>query len=308
MSDQAAKIKDTLLKKHNERTKEASISRKLTDMAYKLGLKSPSLNKQLNYGFYRGTPGVAGLVGGTVGGVLLGNKLAPMLGIETILTKQTVPEFLVELGITGAGGYAGGNLGTKLLDPVGKRLARKYTPETAKYFNLANPYRIDMPKMELNLSKHANLSRAAKGAIAAPIAALALGPIAAATHMPGVVDDMIAHLGTKGGTLESIPSFLKPAYGPLRLPYSLGITKEVLPLEASQVAGASLAGLSALGAGAGKLSEKLIPIAKKSKAPMSLVDKFKASSPQQKALVAAALFPWTLAAGAGAYALSDSDI
>ena len=35
-------------------------------------------------------------------------------------------------------------------------------------------------------AKEANLSRAAKGAIAAPIAALALGPIAAATHMPGV--------------------------------------------------------------------------------------------------------------------------
>ena len=54
------------------------------------------------------------------------------------------------------------------------------------------------------------------------------------------------------------------------------------------------AGLSGLGAGAGKLSEKVIPVAKK-----SIMD----NPTARKAAVAAALFPWTLAVGGGAYLL-----
>ena len=307
MSDQAAKIKDTLLKKHNERTKEASISKKLTDMVYKLGLKPPSLNKQLTYGYYRGTPGVAGLVGGALGGALLGQKLLPHLGIEGSLLKQNAPEILAGLGITGGASYAGGNLGVKLLDPVGKRLARKYTPETAKYFNLANPYGIGMPKMELNLSKQANLSRAAKGAIAAPLAVMGAAAVA-----PGHLFGDIGHLISGGAGKLADPTALQKITEVLAGTGSRIGFNPYMNTDAAMLLGT--AGISGLGAGVGKLSEKLISLAKKSKdiakvtqAPMSLMGKFKASSPHQKALIAAALFPWTLAAGAGAYALSDSD-
>ena len=339
MSNQAAKIKDALLKKCRGRAKEANL---LSKLDYLHSSKAPAWVRTL-FSAQRGAKVIPGspMLGSILGGLSTKGGIIDKALLRNIAKQKRLEESLTGgLGVVGAGmgglgsyelahaitpGHftakalldttpvlaGGAALGLLGAGTVGKNLGKGINfirdPKTFRARNALN-------ESLSALTKTSSLSRAAKGAIAAPIAALALGPIAAATHMPGVVDDMIAHLGTKGGTLESIPSFLKPAYGPLRIPYSLGITKEVLPLEASQVAGASLAGLSALGAGAGKLSEKLIPIAKKSKdiakvtrAPMSLMDKFKASSPEQKALVAAALFPWTLAAGAGAYALSNSD-
>lgn len=160
-------------------------------------------------------------------------------------------------------------------------------------------------------TKEARLSRAAKGAIAAPIAALALGP---ALSKMGLTDDILA-LAAKHHLGDYLPhSPIK--YGPMKLLDSVGmIGADKISPGRSLLPGVVAA--SGLGAGTGKLTELLAAGAKKggdiakvtkaTKAPMSLVDKFKASSPQQKALVAAALFPWTLAAGAGAYALSDSD-
>ena len=157
-------------------------------------------------------------------------------------------------------------------------------------------------------AKEANLSRAAKGAIAAPIAALALGP---ALSKMGLTDDILAltakyHLGDY---ITNSPI----KYGPMKLLDSVGMigANKITPGR-SLLPGVLAA--SGLGAGTGKLTELLAKgakkggdIAKVTQAPMSLMGKFKASSPQQKALIAAALFPWTLAAGAGAYALSDSD-
>ena len=142
-------------------------------------------------------------------------------------------------------------------------------------------------------TKHAGLSRATKGALIAPAAALALGPLAAATHMPYVADDMIAHLTGQGkGTLDDIPGLFKGLYGPLRLPHSMGLAgKDVLSGDILATAGKSLVGLSALGAGAGKLSEKLVPVAKKS---------FLEDPKKRKMLLAASLFPWmSTAAGVG---------
>ena len=142
-------------------------------------------------------------------------------------------------------------------------------------------------------AKTAALSRAAKGAIALPAAALALGPVAAATHMPGIADDMIAQLTAAGkGKLDDIPGLLRGLYGPLRVPHSMGLTgKDVLGGDIMATAGKSLAGLSALGAGAGKLSERVIPVAKKS---------FLEDPKKRKMLLAASLFPWLgTAAGVG---------
>ena len=54
---------------------------------------------------------------------------------------------------------------------------------------------------------------------------------------------------------------------------------------------AGIAGLSALGAGAGKLSEKLVPVAKKS---------FVEDPKNRRLMLAASLFPWmSTAAGVG---------
>lgn len=148
------------------------------------------------------------------------------------------------------------------------------------------------------LVKQANLSRAAKGAIGLPVAALALGPLAAATHMPYVADDMIKQFTGGFGKLDDIPGSLKALYGPLKLPALFEAEGQVLSGNVfPEKTLAGLAGLSAIGAGAGKLSEKVIPVAKK-----SVMD----NPTARKAAIAAALFPWTLAAGGGAYLLSKN--
>ena len=153
-------------------------------------------------------------------------------------------------------------------------------------------------KKEYSLTKKAGLSRAAKGAIGLPAAALALGPIAAATHMPYVADDMIKQLNPFG-KLDEVPGILKTLYGPLKVPQAMGIgDTRILSGDIERRAVASLAGLSALGAGVGKLSEKVIPVAKK-----SVMD----NPTARNAAIAAALFPWTLAAGGGAYLLSKNN-
>ena len=152
---------------------------------------------------------------------------------------------------------------------------------------------------EYSLTKKAGLSRAAKGAIGLPAAALALGPLAVATHMLGVADDMVQQLTGGMGKLEEVPGILKALYGPLKVPAAMGVEGgQILSGDIMERAGASLAGLGALGAGAGKLSEKLVPVAKKSRMD---------NPTARKAALAAALFPWTLAVGGGAYLVGKNN-
>lgn len=141
-------------------------------------------------------------------------------------------------------------------------------------------------------TKQAGLSRAAKGAIGLPAAALALGPLAAATHMPYVADDMVAQLTGGMGKLDDIRGSLKALYGPLKLPALFEAEGQVLSGNVfPEKTLAGIAGLSALGAGAGKLSEKLVPVAKKS---------FVEDPKNRRLMLAASLFPWmSTAAGVG---------
>jgi hypothetical protein len=289
----AAMIKEAPYKKEYSLTKKANASRKLTDLAYRLGVKKPNAGHELAYGGLRYLPPMAGHVGGAVGGHMLFKEIAPMLGVKGFYGAHTTPEILASLGLSAATFGAGAHVGEKLLNPVGKKLSKRLMPETSRYMRISNPYKL------ASLTKEAGLSRAAKGAIGLPAAALALGPIAAATHMPGIADDMISQLAKTTGNLEGVPGLFKTLYGPLRVPSALGIgDSQILSGDIIQRAAQSLAGLSALGAGAGKLSEKIIPVAKK-----SVTDKPTARG----AAMAAALFPWTLAAGGGAYLLGKSN-
>ena len=341
MSNQAAKIKDALLKKCKGRTKEANL---LSKLDYLHSSKAPTWLRTL-FSARRGANVIPGspMLGSILGGLSTKGGIIDTALLRNIAKQKKLEGSLaggfsaVGAGMGGLGSYglahavapghfsANAILDTTPLIAGGMALgllgAGQAGKGLGKGINFLRDPKTFRARNSLNeslsaLTKTSSLSRAAKGAIAAPIAALALGPIAAATHMPGVYDDMVKTLaGNKEAFFEHIPSLFKGLYGPLKVPASLGLNHgAVLGGDILPRAGASLAGLSALGAGAGKLSEKLIPIAKKSKdiakatqAPMSLMGKFKASSPQQKALIAAALFPWTLAAGAGAYALSDSD-
>lgn len=241
-------------------------------------------------------------------------KLAAMekpFSKEYSLTKQAnlfarTGYLLSETAPTIAGTFYGGRMGRNLLpeNPIigtvlgalaghqvtgaaTKGLGKSLFPKSHKYFKaLQND---QLSKLSSH-TKQAGLSRAAKGAIALPAAALALGPVAAATHMPGIADDMLKSL--RFDQLDDIPGLFKSLYGPLRLPHSMGLTgKDVLSGDIVSTAGKSLAGLSALGAGAGKLSERVIPVAKKS---------FLEDPKNKKMLLAASLFPWmSTAAGVG---------
>lgn len=151
-------------------------------------------------------------------------------------------------------------------------------------------------KTEYSLVKKANLSRAAKGAIGLPLGVM--GAAAIHPELFGVLPSSLGgHLSDTIGSniLNSLDNLAKPLLGS----------------SSHQLAnvGTSLAGLGALGAGAGKLSEKVIPLAAKSSnkiippAKKSIID----NPTARKAALAAALFPWSLAIGGGAYLLGKND-
>lgn len=144
------------------------------------------------------------------------------------------------------------------------------------------------------LTKQANLSRAAKGAIGLPLGVMGLGAIN--PELFGVLPSSLGgHLSDTVGSniLNSLDNLAKPLLGS----------------SSHQLAnvGTSLAGLSALGAGAGKLSERVIPIAKapiaRAASPMAVAAVAAAAesgiSAKEKAAIIAAL----LATGGGSYLL-----
>lgn len=258
-------------------TKKASIARKLTDVAYKGGLKSPSLATQATYGLLRGGPELGAAISGGIGGKLLAGKLAPHIGVPGFYAADTLPEILANLALGTGGVYAGYSLGSRLGGAVGKGLSRKLMPETARYMRIADPYKL------ASFTKKAGLSRAAKGAIGLP-----LGVMGAAALAPGHLFGDIGHL-VAGGKLAD-PTAMQKVVEVLAGTGSKMAFNPHMSTDASVLLG--LGGLSALGTGVGKLSERFVPVAKK-----SITD----NPTSRKAALAAAFFPWSLAAAGGGY-------
>lgn len=217
-----------------------------------------------------------GYLGTEVAPIVAGAHYGGKMGRHLLPDNPLIGTLLGGLGMSTALSGATSGLGKALFPKGHKYFKGVQNKQLAKYSST---------------TKQAGLSRAAKGAIALPAAALALGPVAAATHMPYVADDMISQLAKTKGNLEGASGLFKALYGPLRVPSALGIgDPQILAGYPLQRAAQSLAGLSALGAGAGKLSEKVIPVAKKS---------FIEDPKNRKLMLAASLFPWiTTATGA----------
>lgn len=333
MSSKARDIKDKLMAKLHSREKKANL---LSELKHLRSSKAPTwlrtlFSAQRGANVFPDSPMLGTILGGlsTKGGVvdtaLLKNiakqkKLEESLagGLSAVgagmgglgsygLAHAVAPGHFSANAIMDATPIIGGGMALGLLGAgkagrsLGKGINFIRDPKTFRARNSLN-------EALSSLTKTSSLSRVAKGAIAAPIAALALGP---ALSKMGLTDDILA-LTAKynlGDYITNSPI----KYGPMKLLDSVGmIGANKFTYGRSLLPGVVAA--SGLGAGTGKLTELLAKgakkggdIAKVTQAPMSLMGKFKASSPQQKALIAAALFPWTLAAGAGAYALRDSD-
>ena len=140
----------------------------------------------------------------------------------------------------------------------------------------------------LTNTKEANLSRAAKGAIAAP-----LGVMGAAAIHPELfghnAGEILSHTDSIGSrVLGSLDNISRSAVGDL----GLKGTGNIL---------ASLGGLSALGAGAGKLSEKVVPVAKNKSISKLLED-----PKNRKILAAVGLFPWISTAAGITYLVNKA--
>ena len=167
----------------------------------------------------------------------------------------------------------GGTLANRAVRSVNKPLVDKLLmPRTAKYI------------------KEASLSRAAKGAIGLP-----LGVMGAAALAPGHLFGDIGNLISGGAGKLADPTVGQKITEVLagtgsRIGFNPHMNTDVAMLLGT-------AGLSGLGAGAGKLSERVIPVAKK-----SIMD----NPTARKAAIAAALFPWSLAVGGGAYLLGKN--
>lgn len=180
------------------------------------------------------------------------------------------------------GGLLGSLGGSSLVHPLSSRAAKSMFPKSHRFIeNYINTPVIKTGGYE----KRASLSRAAKGAIGLPLGVMGLGAVH--PELFGVLPSSLGgHLSDTVGSniLNSLDNLAKP----------------ILGSSSHQLAnvGTSLAGLGALGAGAGKLSERAIPVAKK-----SIMD----NPTARKAALAAALFPWTLAVGGGAYLLGKNN-
>ncbi len=145
--------------------------------------------------------------------------------------------------------------------------------------------------------KQANLSRAAKGAIGLPI-----GVMGAAALAPGHLFGDIGHLTSGGAGKLADPTVGQKITEVLadtgsRIGFNPHMNTDIAML-------LGLAGLSGLGAGAGKLSERVIPIAKApiTRAASPAVAAASGISAEKKAAIIAAL----LASGGGGYLLGKN--
>jgi hypothetical protein len=151
---------------------------------------------------------------------------------------------------------------------------------------------------EYSLTKQAGLSRAAKGAIGLP-----LGVMGAAALAPGHLFGDIGHM-LAGGKFAD-PTAMQKVVEVLAGTGSKMAFNPHMSTDASVLLG--LGGLSALGAGVGKLSERVAPAAKIGLGELServapVAKKSFTDNPKvRKAALVAALFPWSLAAAGGGY-------
>ena len=235
-------------------------------------LKNISKQKKLEEGLGLGL-GAVGLGLGGAGSYGLAHAIAPGTFTRHALL-ETTPLF--------AGGMALGGLGAVGL---GRGLGKG-----VNYIRNPKAYRARNTLTEAlsNLTKTSSLSRTAKGAIAAP-----LGVMGAAAIHPELfghhVGEVMSHSDTIGSRiLGSLDNISRSAVGDL----GLKGTGNIL---------ASLGGLGTLGAGAGKLSEKVVPLAKNN--PMS---KLLENPKYRKILIAAGLFPWVPTAAGVAYLVNKA--
>lgn len=173
-----------------------------------------------------------------------------------------------------------------LIDPAKARKKIAYARKKRAAMVKEAPY-----KKEYQLTKKAGLSRAAKGAIAAP-----LGVMGAAAIAPGHLFGDVGHLISGAGGKLADPTVGQKITEVLagtgsRIGFNPNMNTDIAMLLGT-------AGISGAGAAVGKLSERFAPVAKKS---------WMDNPTARKAALAAALFPWTLAVGGGAYLLGKNN-
>lgn len=237
-------------------TKEANYLNLLKNIA-----KQRRLEDKLTLGF-----GLGGIGAGGLGTYTLLDSLIP-----GYFTRRAVMETTpLMAGSMAMGGVAAAH--------VGKGLGRGIN-----YIRNPKAYRSRNAFTEAlsNLTKTSSLSRAAKGAIAAPLGVM--GAAAIHPELFGHVQNVGILDTAAGRVLGSLDNLAKPILGD-----TLGQSTNAL---------ASLGGLSALGAGAGKLSERLVPVAKKS---------FLDDPKNKKLLLAASLFPWVSTAAGATYLINKA--
>ncbi len=251
-------IKEGPYKKEYSLTKEANFLKLLRNIS-----KQKKLEEGLGLGL-----GAVGLGLGGAGSYGLAHAIAP-----GTFTRHALLETTPLL----AGGMALGGLGAVGLGRgLGRGLNFMKNPKAYRARN-------SVTEALSNLTKTSSLSRAAKGAVAAP-----LGVMGAAAIHPELfghqVGEVLSHADSiPSRILGSLDNISKSAVGDL----GMKGTGNIL---------ASLGGLGALGAGAGKLSEKVVPLAKQNALSKLLED-----PKYRKILVAAGLFPWVPTAAGVTY-------
>jgi hypothetical protein len=217
-----------------------------------------------------------GYVGVESAPILAGIHYGGKMGMNLLPESPIAGTLLGAMGLSTALGSATSGLG-KTLFPKGRN-----------YFKGVQARQL---AKHSSVTKQAGLSRAAKGAIAAPLGVMGAAAIAPSSLF-GEIGSTIAT--ASGGKL------LDPTASQKILDTLIGTGSRIgfNPHMNHELAAAlGTAGISGLGAGAGKLSERFIPVAKKS----ILEDPKK-----KKMLMAAALFPWMSTAAGVTYLVNKA--
>ncbi|MAH48149.1 hypothetical protein CMI37_20160 [Candidatus Pacearchaeota archaeon] len=191
-------------------------------------------------------------------------------------------------GLVGGAGVLGHDLAGALASRgrLGKNLEKVSCAKRVKKMLIQN-----LPDNPNGRFKHASLSRAAKGGIGLPAA---VGSVAA--MLPAKTLGLPPSLGAQRALTE--PSLLEKFVSPYQ---HLGetLTGDTLPAAVEALGG--LGTLAALGVGAGKLSEKAIPVAKK-----NLLARLVEDPKKRKMLLAASLFPWVSSSVGASYLINKA--
>lgn len=231
--------------------------------------KQKKLEKALKTGL-----GIVGAGAGGLGGYGLLLSMAPGHFTEHAILRHTP--------LIGGGMALGALSGAQVGESIGKGINSMRNPKAYRARNT-------MTEALSNLTKTSSLSRAAKGAIGLPLGVM--GAAAIHPELFGHVQNVGILDSVAGRVLGSLDNIASPVLGE--------------SFSQSTNALASLGALSALGAGAGKLSERVIPIAKApiARAASPAVAAASGISAKKKAAIIAAL----LASGGGGYLLGKNN-